>query len=245
MQQLDKSYSLPIINAPAVEWRTLITALENMYKLNKLVCADSTSHTKVLVTMDMDLYKKALKLEYLNEMYSEKWMLSPGGFHIVICALRCLGRTIEHSGIDESWNRSLYSSTTVTQIINGKHYNRAIQAHEITLEVLFNLWISAFFKEKPAVYEVLTNVLSELIESCISKMNVNIAHQNIIKVIEEINLEKQLYDFDKAHNDFPLYKWARMYMRQVMSLLNFMCSIKDLDIYMYLASLGNLGKSFF
>ena len=60
MQQLDKSQSLPIINAPADEWRTLITALENMYKLNKLVCADSTTNAKVLVTMDMDLYKKAL-----------------------------------------------------------------------------------------------------------------------------------------------------------------------------------------
>ena len=74
---------------------------------------------------------------------------------------------------------------------------------------------------------------------------VNKAHQNITKVIEEINLEKQLYDFDKAHNDFPVYKWARMYMRQVMSLLNFMCSIKDPDIYMYLSSLENLCKYFF
>ena len=63
-----------------------------------------------------------------------------------------------------------------------------------------------FFKENPAVYEALANVLSELIESCRSKVNVNKAHQNIMKVIEEINLEKQLYDFDKAHNDFPLYK---------------------------------------
>ena len=129
------------------------------------MCADNTTNTKVLVTMDMHLYKKALKLEYSNEMYSKKWMLSPGGFHIAICTLRCLGRTIEHSGIDEAWNRSLYSSTTVTQVINGKHYNRAIQAHEITLEVLFDLWISAFFKENPSVYEVLANVLSELIES--------------------------------------------------------------------------------
>ena len=74
---------------------------------------------------------------------------------------------------------------------------------------------------------------------------VNKAHQNITKAIEEINLEKQLYDFDKAHNDFPLYKQARMYMRQVMSLLNFMCSIKDPDIYMYLSSLENLCKYFF
>ena len=219
--------------------------LRKSISLNKLVCSESSRHTKVLVTMDMDLYKKAIKLERLNAIYSEKWMLCPGGFHIVICALRCLGRTIEHSGLDEAWARTLYSSITVTQIINGKHYNRAIQAHEITLEVLFNLWISAFFKETPAVYEALVNVLNELIVSCRNKMNVNIAHQKVLKVIEEINLEKQLHDFDKTHNDFPLYKWARMYMRQVMSLLNFLSSIKDPDIYMYLASLENLCKYFF
>ena len=196
--------------------------------------SDNRSPHKVLVTLDMDLYKKAIKLEYLNEIYSEKWMLSPGGFHIIICALRCLGRIVEYSGIDEALTRTLYSSITVTQIINGKHYNRAIQAHEIILEVLFNLWISSFFKERPADYEALANVLSELIEACKKQKNVNTAHQNILKVIEEINLEKQLYDFDKAHNDFPLYKWARMYMHQVTSLLNFMCSIKDPDIFMYL-----------
>ena len=76
-------------------------------------------------------------------------------------------------------------------------------------------------------------------------MNVNIAHQKVLKVIEEINLEKQLHDFDKTHNDFPLYKWANIYMPQVMSLLNFMSSIKDPYIYMYLASLENLCKYFF
>ena len=41
---------------------------------------------------------------------------------------------------------------------------------------------------------------------------VNKAHQNITKVIEEINLEKQLYDFDKAYNDFPLYIWAMKFV---------------------------------
>ena len=50
---------------------------------------------------------------------------------------------------------------------------------------------------------------------------------------------------DKAYNDFPLYKCARMYMCQVMSLFNFMCSIKDPEIYMYLASLGNFMQIFF
>ena len=50
------------------------------------------------------------------------------------------------------------------------------------------------FKEKTAVYEALAIVLSELIESCKSKMNGDISHQNIMRVFEEINLKKQLYD---------------------------------------------------
>ena len=50
------------------------------------------------VNLDMDLYKRVIKLEYLDERYSGKWFLIPSGFHIAICALRCLGRTIEHSG---------------------------------------------------------------------------------------------------------------------------------------------------
>ena len=83
-----------------------------------------------------------------------------------------------------------YTAALLSLKLYGKHYNCAIQAHEITLEVLFDLWISAFFKENPAVYEALANVLSELIESCRSKENVNKAHQNIMKVNEEINQEK-------------------------------------------------------
>ena len=70
MQKLNKSYSLPIINALVHEWKTLITALENLYQLNKLVYSESSRHSKVLVTMDMDLYKKAIKLEHLNAIYS-------------------------------------------------------------------------------------------------------------------------------------------------------------------------------
>ena len=119
-------------------------------------------------------------------------------------------------------SRNLYSSVTVSEIVNGKHYKLAIQAHEITLEVLFNLQFSVFLKETPTVvYEVLLNALNNLTESCLNKTDVNKAHQNLLKVIEEINLEKQLMDFDNAHYQFPLYRWTRMYMKQVMCLLNF------------------------
>ena len=45
-----------------------------------------------------------------------------------------------HSGIDEAWVQSgLYSDVVVTHIINGSHFNHAIEAHEITLQVLTDL----------------------------------------------------------------------------------------------------------
>ena len=50
----------------------------------------------VIITLDMDLYKRALQLEYIRDKYKDKWLLLPGAFHISLCAIRCLGKTIEH-----------------------------------------------------------------------------------------------------------------------------------------------------
>ena len=55
----DHSYSLPIINAPAHEWSTLVTALDQTHKLNcKVNCIKAT---QTCVWLDMDLYKRAVK----------------------------------------------------------------------------------------------------------------------------------------------------------------------------------------
>ncbi len=161
---LDQSHALPVINAPAHEWRTLVTTLERLSQLNSFVCPQDPG--KVIVTMDMDLYKRAVKLEYLDEQYSGKWLLCPGAFHMVLCSLRCLGKTVEHSGLDQAWSKDLYSTVTVSQIINGNHHNRAIEAHELILEVFFQLWFKSFLEEKPAVFEALMGSLERLALAC-------------------------------------------------------------------------------
>ena len=108
------------------------------------------------MTLDMDLYKQVFKLEYLDDQYRHKWIFSPGAFHIILCVLRCLGRTVEGSGLDEAWQEAnLYSSVTVSQIINGNHYNRAIDAHQITLQALFDHCMEHFFEENPVIFESL------------------------------------------------------------------------------------------
>jgi len=88
----DLAFSLPIINAPAHEWTTLVTSLDQLCKLNELVCG---SDRKLTVTFDMDLYKRVLKLPYLDSRYADSWVVCPEAFHTELCALRCLGKTIE------------------------------------------------------------------------------------------------------------------------------------------------------
>ena len=89
-----------------------------------------------------------LKLPFLDEKNAGKWEPSPGQFPVTICALRCLGVTVECSGLDTVWLEvDLYSSVTVMQILNGKHYKRAIECHMITSQALHDLWLEAFFKE--------------------------------------------------------------------------------------------------
>ena len=192
--ETDTSHTLPIVNAPAHEWATLVTVLENMYKLNKITCPDDRS--PVMLTLDMDLYKRALKLEYISDKYQD-------AFHTSLCEIRFLGKTIEHSGLDESWVISgMYSQVTVNQIVNGSHYNRAVTAHEVTLQALFDLWVDSFFQETPRVMETLNTKLEKMTDAC--KLTDDTARQKatqhalnkLLINIESMNIEKQILDFD-------------------------------------------------
>ena len=105
----------------------------------------------------------------------------------------CLGRTIEGSGLDQAWQAAdLYSSITVTQIINGNHHNRAVEAHQVTLQTLFDLWIEAFLEDHHGVHDFLQSSAKELAEACRTKKDVHKAHQTFIRKLESVNLEKQL-----------------------------------------------------
>ncbi len=167
LPEIDNTFSMPIINANATEWPTLVTALDQLTKLNTIV---SGSNRKLVVTLDMDLYKRVVKLEHLHPQFRDKWVFSPGAFHTVICALRCLGRTIEGSGLDTAWQEAdLYSGVIVSQIINSNHYNRAVEAHQITLQVLFDLWFEAFLENNPVVWDTLSASVNPLTEACRTK----------------------------------------------------------------------------
>ena len=69
--------------------------------------------------------------------------------------------------------------------------------------------------------------------------------QELLIYIEQSNIEKQLKEFDDDNYKYPMFRWCRMYMDQVLLLLSFHRSIKSPDIFLFLASIEKLSTYFF
>ena len=195
----------------------------------------------------MDLYKRAFKLAYLDpEKYNGKWILSPGQFHISLCALRCLGRAVEGSGLEESWVESgMYDTAVVSQILSGNHYSRVFECHQITLQALYDLWFESFFEENPKIYDEIKNVAVNLSNEYNMEHNVKLYHNELLKKIVELELANHMNIFDNKYNKYLMYRWARMYMQQVQNMLQFRRSTRLGLWNLHLASLEDMCVWFF
>ena len=134
----------------------------------------------------------------------------------------------------------MYSSVTVTQIINGNHHNRALAAHQITLQVLFDRWFDAFLEDHPAVRDHLQLAAKEMIDACRTVEGIHKAHLPLLMKLESVNLEKTLQDHDDSNIQDPMYVWARMDMNQVMALLQFQQATLEGNWLLYLSALEKL-----
>jgi hypothetical protein len=134
--------TLPLIPAPAHEWSTLLTVLKHAQHISSEVVGP---RQKTIITLDMDLYMRAVKLQSLKPEMTKNCILRVGEFHTVLCALRAIGSSIEASGIDDAWiEADIYGPTTTRQILEGRHMKRAVTAHIITLQALNDLLMDEY-----------------------------------------------------------------------------------------------------
>ncbi|KAG1678148.1 hypothetical protein GQR58_013549 [Nymphon striatum] len=131
----------PLYRRSPTEWPVLLTILMQAQNIN---CITVGEGSRPIVTLDGDLYDRAVKIID----YKEKWCIRLGALHITMAALKCLGKYIESSGLDFSWESSgIYGSATVRQILDGRHVYRCLEAHTMTLLALQSLYQKVVFEE--------------------------------------------------------------------------------------------------
>ena len=114
----------------------------------------------------------------------------------------------------------LYSSVTVVQILNGKHYNLALDA--CTLNLLassLDVWIETFNNGNPTLYQKYQSLMEVIGKACSYGLDVTEAHCQLVSLISTLELDKRIEEFGWKNDKYPMYNWAHMYMKQVSNLL--------------------------
>jgi len=215
---------LPLIAAPANQWLTLMTVLQLAQNINTQVVGPDK---KTIITLDMDLYARALKLQTLKPDDFKHMVLRVGEVHTVLCALRAIGSSIEGSGIDDTWIEvGLYGPATARQILEGKHIKRALDAHVITVQALGDLLLeeydeSAFEELKPIA---ITVGISCAQHDCLGAKE---AHQRYVSGMAAsrfLDMKKQVLE---GRKDRPLCNVIMAYMDTVSVLLSFIPASRE------------------
>jgi len=131
--------------------------------------------------------------------------LRPGELHIFFAGLRAVGCFIDGTGIPDLWS-VLYSDSTVQQILTGKRFRRALEAHTRTLIALENSHLEAFFahheNQRNIVLEKVQNLRKEFLEG-----DVNAALNELQSTMNQCKLRSLINAFDTEQSEAkPTFK---------------------------------------
>lgn len=182
---------------------------------------------RTVITLDGDLYKDAVKVPN----YKDKWIIRLGSLHTIIAALKCLGKYVEGSGIDTAWEMcGMYGSTTVNQIVEGRHIYRSIQAHTVTLLALHSLYTqSVLTSEDPKTIQAISSVI------CDTSQDKNEFKNSVLNVKQKL-IDAGVFQKLNMIGSSPTAVFLCNYMRQVMNLLNYIGATRSRNWMQHLAT---------
>lgn len=234
---------LPLIAESPTDSQTQIKFMKTLENINAMV---QGSQKKVVVTLDMGLYRPVKRLEFSHADNKNKWILRPGELHIIMAQLRTIGKYIDGTGIPELWVESnIYGPATVKQILEGRHVRRGLEAHRVMLISLFALYQEKFFDQYPEVKQIYCSKMNVLSEA-FSNGDVKTAHEDLVSALACENIINKFESFDSSCGEMnPTFKVVRQYMKMVESMLAFVRSVRTGEWDLHLSSLHDFTKYFF
>ena len=188
-----------ISNLPPVDGNP--TDFSNLYSALK-VCqsiAASAENRKTIVSMDLQLCAKSMRLKSKDDINSD-FIFRSGELHAVFAFLKVIGKYIENSGLDLVFIESgIYGPTTLNQILQGKHMKRSIEAYLCLYLALFKLYINHLFEQNKHVQDSVPPLVSSFARSFETKEKETIfeEYSRILQVINDEKLFKCIQTFDK------------------------------------------------
>lgn len=126
---------LPTINAPATSMSTVNEILNR-----SLSIMHSVNVTSITCVFDQAIYCKALEIKSKNVDIYKQVVLRLGTFHTLCTLLSIIGKRFQDAGLKDLCIESgIVAEGSVSALLEGRSYNRAIRVHKLAHEALMRV----------------------------------------------------------------------------------------------------------
>ena len=170
---------LPTINAPATSRSTVNEILNR-----SLSIMHSLNLTSITCVFDQAIYCKALEIKSKNVDICKPVVLRLGTFHTLCTMLSIIGKRFQDAGLKDLCIESgIVAEGSVSALLEGRSYNRAIRVHKLAYEALmrvawrgFQPWVDEHY---PLDMDHVRRALDE-----VAKLGKDLTKDNHDRVIE-------------------------------------------------------------
>ena len=110
------------------------------------------------------------------EKMKKNFIFRLGELHILFAFLKVIGKCIQGSGIDLVLiEAGIYGTTTLGEILEGKHMKRATEAHMVIYLLLCRFYLEQFFQKHPEASQPLREIISSLLQISLKMDHVKVS----------------------------------------------------------------------
>ena len=201
--------ALPFINLNPSDMSTIYTALVFAQKEASLY-----NRSYCIVIFDQPLFIKAVDIVHASPELRDSMLVRLGGLHLTFSYMGSDGYIMSESGQEQMWSTA-YAGGSITKMVSGHAYSRALRAHTLSIQAIAFLLLSA------------PGVLDEVNMEAIRRTWDDLLHENIslddALLTSEVQQITDILDreIEKARNLGRTAKlWIQHYDR-VLTLLRF------------------------
>ena len=226
---------LPIILAPAHQFDTLNTVVRRCMSISHHFGQQYT-----VITVDQALYCKLMELKWIVTDYKTKLIPRLGGLHISMNFLKIIGKHMAACGLYEAWIESgILGPGAAELVFSGKAYKKAMRAHKQSIQALWRILISKFFKE-------LAQINNDLYESICSIQGDCDKIAGLVAMIQGDTYQKIFAEFieSECEKNANFHFWWG-YMEMVSILLMFTRAQREGNWDLHIASFVRMVPFFY
>ena len=230
---------LPTIDAPATNMSTVFEVLSQSQRIK-----NSLKLNTIVVVFDQALYAKATEIKWKHSEQFGDVILRMGAFHTICMFLGIIGKRFQDAGLrDLCVESQVIVEGSVSGVLEGRRYNRAVRLHKLVYEALmrqawsgFRVWIAEKHNDKAYLVEDMFVSLQSLRDNvCAAEFQTKFCDNSFSKVTELF----RRYMLVLRHENGKLSEFWMSYLDLIDLLLAMIRASREGDWDLHISSIRN------